>query len=298
MCPAGDEVDPEHISLRDLCGDDLEVERVKKGPGQLEMLPRGDAGAREPWCCYTVEVVDHDSGAECVVGRPFHEEGVAVRAPLVNVDAVVGNAGSNRRARAWANAGAAEHASVAAFSRLALQLMALGAPNELVRDAHRAALDELGHAELCWSVARDLGEAGVVAGVFPFGSALPLDVSLAELAAETVRDGCLAETLGAHLAAVIASHTAEPFLRDALARIAEDEARHAVLSFRVVAWALERGGQAVRAAVCAAFDQPSVRLDLHELSLRTGIDLASLRQAAEQGLRDVVVPARGCLLAA
>ena len=51
---------------------------------------------------------------------------------------------SMTKAEAWRLAGLAEHSSVAAFGRVALELMAVGAPGRLVADAHQAAIDEVG----------------------------------------------------------------------------------------------------------------------------------------------------------
>jgi hypothetical protein len=294
-CPTAGDVRPKDVWLPGRCGDDLEVTAVKSG-GTLESIVQQD-GTAIPACCYLVEVTDHDENAECVVGRPYYEDGEARRAPMRgkvppadNVDAC--------RAFAWANAGAAEHASVAAFSRLALQLMALGAPNELVRDAHRAALDEISHAELCWRLARTLGGPQVSAGPFPFRAPVALDVQLAEFAAATAREGCLEETLGAHLAAVAATLAPDGDVRAALRAIAAEEATHAVLSFRVVAWALRVGGPEVDAAVRAALTGARLPLDLAELALRTQVDLSTLREAAQRGLSEVLEPARAHLLSA
>ena len=292
-CPAAGDVRIKDVWLRGRCGDDLEVTAVKSG-GTLESIVEQD-GRSFPACCYLVEVIDHDEKAECAVGRPYYENGAARRAPLLGT-APPADDFDARRAVAWANAGAAEHASVAAFSRLALQLMALGAPNELVRDVHRAALDEIGHAELCWRLARDLGGSQVAVGPFPFRAPVALDVPLAELAADTARGGCLEETLGAHLAAIAASLAPDSDVRDALKTIAADEATHAVLSFRIVAWALRVGGPEVDAAVRAAFTGARLPLDLADLALRTQVDLSSLREAAQRGISEVLEPARARLL--
>ena len=53
----------------------------------------------------------------------------------------------------WEAAATAEHASVAAFARHSMQLMALAAPMQLIRDAHEAALDEIRHARLSFALA-------------------------------------------------------------------------------------------------------------------------------------------------
>jgi hypothetical protein len=309
-CPPAGAVRTKDVWLPGRCGDDLEVTAVKSG-GTLESIV-GQDGSSTPACCYIVEVTDHDESAECVVGRPYYDDGAARRAPLladvVHPRSADRSSHTSRvhssddfdalRAAAWANAGAAEHASVAAFSRLALQLMALGAPNELVRDAHQAALDEIGHAELCWRLARDLGGAHVSAGPFPFQAPVALDVQLAEFAAVTAREGCLEETLGAHVAAIAATLASDTGVRNALQTIATEEAAHAVLSFRIVAWALRVGGPEVRAAVQAAFTGACLPLNLAELALRTQIDISSLREAAHVGISEVLDPACARLLSA
>src|SRR5690606_35936786 len=113
------------------------------------------------------------------------------------------------------------------------------------------------HAEACWGLAKHLGEEGeVAAGAFPVADVIDTRANLAELAASTAREGCLAETLGAHLAVVAAERAPEPEVKRVLAVLAEEESRHAVLSFQIVAWALQAGGADVRAAVEAALAQP------------------------------------------
>src|SRR5262249_6350017 len=56
-------------------------------------------------------------------------------------------------AEAWTASALFEHASVASFSRVSLELMAAGAPADLVELAHLAALDEIRHARLCFALA-------------------------------------------------------------------------------------------------------------------------------------------------
>jgi hypothetical protein len=195
-------------------------------------------------------------------------------------------------------AGSGEHASVAAFARLSLELMALGAPSSLLRDVHQAALDEVKHAEQCWELARVFGGAEVRPGPFPFQTSPNTNIGLAQLAASAVREGCLAETLGAHVLSVAAEHAPEPAVRAVLQSMAEEEARHAVISFRIVAWALRSGDANVSASVHAAFAAPWPSVDVRELSLRSHVDVQCLAAAAEQGVTEVLTPAAARLLAA
>jgi len=290
-CAPENQVSPSELYLPGKCGD-LEIVEVL-GAGTREDLPTEAAVEKTPACCYPVKVINHDPGTHCEVGRPYFEDGKALSAPLLAED--TGRA-LPRRALAWANAGRAEHASVAAFGRLLLQLLRHGAPSALLRDVQQAGIDEVGHSELCWSLARHFGGGQTRAGEFPFAGKVDADISLAELADAAVVEGCLAETLGAHVAQAAAELAPEPNVRAVLASIAAEEATHAVLSFRIVAWALASGGPAVKAAVRAALGRPWPALDVDELALRAGVDVAELSAAARQGVTEVLEPAVARLL--
>ena len=78
---------------------------------------------------------------------------------------------------------------------------------------------------------------------------------MATIAAATVREGGIGETLAAYHAEIAASRAEDPVIRAALSTIADDEARHAALAWRSVAWVLERGGSEVRDAVIEALER-------------------------------------------
>jgi hypothetical protein len=300
-CPAASALQPSQLFLNNECGDDLEIDEIRSEGTRRVIGETADPDSEPNACCYEVLVIDHSPNSECSVGRPYFEDGELRRAPLERraVRSVNdGRASDPARAAAWAAAGADEHASIAAFSRLALQLLAHGAPSELLRAVHQAAIDEVAHAERCWTLARHFGESTVSAGAFPFTAAVAVDVTLAALAADAVREGCLGETLGAHLAAAAAELAVEPEVKAELGAIARDEAEHAVLSYRIVAWALRVGGAEVRAAVLRAFAEPWPRLDVAELALRANVDVSLLRRAADAGAVEVLEPAKARLLAA
>src|SRR6185503_14191984 len=102
------------------------------------------------------------------------------------------------------------------------------------------------------------------------------EVGFAELAVAAVHEGCVGETLAAALASERSERASDPFLRRALAKIAEDETRHAALAWRTVAWAIHQGGPDVADAVRTAFtdavrpyldevrDQPSEAADARD----------------------------------
>lgn len=143
-------------------------------------------------------------------------------------------------AAAWADDGLFEHASVAAFARLTLQLMALGAPASLVEASQRASLDELEHATFCFSrAAHHVGNRGEPARPGPLDVRGALDdVSWESFLRANVLEGCIGETLAAVRVGEQARLATDPALRAALRKIAEDEARHAELAWQILAWAL------------------------------------------------------------
>ncbi|MFY0540528.1 ferritin-like domain-containing protein [Nannocystis pusilla] len=159
-----------------------------------------------------------------------------------------------RLGQLWAGDAAFEHASVASFGKLALELLAFGAPAELLRATYEAALDEVRHAQLGFALASHYLGAPIGPGPLAEARAFAGATSLAELAEAAVREGCFGETLAATVAAAQLAGASDPAVRSALTTIAEEESRHAELAFKVVAWAIARGGPAVhqRVAIAAA----------------------------------------------
>ncbi len=206
-----------------------------------------------------------------------------------------------RLASAWAQDAQMEHASVAAFSQLSLALLQLGAPPDLIRAAHEAALDEIAHAQTCFAIASTYAQRALGPG--------PLDTTgtcaqttLVELAVSTLVDGCFGETTAALEAREAARGAHSPGLRKALDQIAEDEVRHAELGWRIIAWTvrtdrsvlkpLERAAQQLeRAAFGPAQRKPDNFADDEACLEPHGRLSASARAAiARQCLDDIVRP--------
>lgn len=208
-------------------------------------------------CCY-----QFCEGACC--GRPLVVDGVArvsaLRARsdwrLAGGAATAGSVDPVTRAaiaRAWIDDARMEHASVASFGRFTLELLAVGAPASLVSAAQRAALDEVRHAQMCFEIAARVGAEEVGPDAMDLGGA-GVASRLVDVVAAVVREGCVGETIAALLAREAATGTADPMVRAALDRIAEDEARHAELAWRVLRWAIDTGGDDVRAAATRSLD--------------------------------------------
>lgn len=121
-----------------------------------------------------------------------------------------------------------EAASVHAFARLREELSALGAPRALLDATARAADDEVRHAEAMSRVARELGGRDVAVRVRARRRR-----SVAAIACENAREGCVRELFGALVATWQARHAADPRVRAIMGAIARDETRHAELSLDV-----------------------------------------------------------------
>jgi len=146
---------------------------------------------------------------------------------------------------------ALEHASVASFAQVSLQLLALGAPPELLRGAHQAALDEIEHAQAMYRLAsayrgKPCGPGPLDVRADPPSAAVSdRTTALTAFARATLEDACIAETAGAVIARRCAEVAQSPALRRLLERIADDEARHAELAWQMLAWAVYEGGAPV-----------------------------------------------------
>jgi hypothetical protein len=187
----------------------------------------------------------------CGVGRPFLVDGAprlastTARADWSDRRLSPDTSGLSPSARwsladHWTRTALMEHASVAAFARFTLQLLALGAPSALVAASSQAMADETEHARMAFALAsayegRDVGP-----------DALPIDGSLdgADLdsfVATLLREGCIGETSAAVEAREMLGVTRDPVVRDVLEKIARDETRHAELAWQTLAWLLSSG---------------------------------------------------------
>lgn len=211
------------------------------------------------------------STAVCDVGRPLTAEEGEVRAAL----AQPGESWSipesdHERLRAlppelrkavgemWLKAALFEHASIASFGRVSLELMAHAAPPALLAAVHQAAIDEVRHAQGCFGLASIYLDFVMEPGELQ--SPPVRSCSLAELAVDTFMEGALEESV-AVLTATRALEMCdfEPSRR-LLEAIIEEEAAHAALAWATLAWAIEKGGNEVRAALRVAMEEASPSL--------------------------------------
>jgi hypothetical protein len=208
------------------------------------------------------------------VGRPFLVEGQARLAPVIarsdwcaapSLESERTLAHRDAIAEAWTRVAVMEHASVAAFARFVLELLALSAPAELVLAATRAQADEIRHAQGAFAIAsayagRPIGPGALdVAHSFD-DAGVP---SLEDTVVRTLLEGCVGETLAALEAEASLEHVSCPRARALLERITLEEAEHAELAFRFVQWAVDRDASLVpacEAALARVLEDPGPRL--------------------------------------
>jgi hypothetical protein len=211
-------------------------------------------------------------------------------------------------ARDWLLDACDEYASIAAFARFTMHLVSVGAPPKMIAESQRAALDEIEHARACFALALRYGGRAMGPGTLSLEGAMP-PVTLAEIAALTAEEGCVGETLGVLLAEQQLAMTSDPFVRSLLvnAHIVEDEARHAELAWRFVAWAVARGGEPVRRAVRAAIRRAVTDTLAMPIRSYDGVDVdawrahgrltcADAHAVAERGVREIIEPCAAALL--
>jgi hypothetical protein len=200
----------------------------------------------------------------------------------------------------WLSVAALEHASVASFARFTMQLLALGAPPELLHQAQDAAKDEIEHARIGYAVASSYAGRDIGPGPLELGD-VPLVTDLRAAMLELIAEACVGETIGVAEARELAETVSDPTLRRVHRRIADDEQRHAELAWRALAWMLDGAADPLRADARAAFDAAARAIGdpvdpvvvAPEHGLPSGANTGALRR---QAMRDVVLPCAAALL--
>jgi len=238
--------------------------RTRRVEGGIEVQTR-TADCAEPLSI--IEVIRPDGSSEIISQTALEPTCVAGRRPegLRSPPRVA----ASELGAYFASAAHLEAASVHAFVRFADELQALGAPEELVVAARRAALEEIAHTRMVGAIAER------------FGGELQqpqLEAPLCErdafaIALENAVEGCVRETYGALVAWHQAQSALDPLVRQVMAQIAEDETRHAELSWRVAAWLEPQLTELERRQVSAA-------REIAFGTLRDDLSAASLSPAA------------------
>lgn len=262
-------------------------------------------GPNASWACL---------GTTCAIGRPLLVDGearVSEATPRADwlasgVAITAGDLSRAARARAadhWLQVAALEHASVASFARFTLELLAIGAPADLLAAAQRAARDEVEHARLAYAVAASY--SGVERGPGPLDlTAVTLRADRRSMIAALIAEGAVGESLGVAEAIELCTLATDPALRRVLARVAADEQRHAELAFRTLAYLLCGADDETRRFASRCFEEaiaaasrdpevPGAALPEHGV-----LGAAALGAVRRRALAEVVAPCAAALLAA
>lgn len=183
-------------------------------------------------------------------GRPFvvaeaHRQGTLIFSgawlepmPAIGRDHSLSAGLRQKVSEHYARAALMEHASVAAFARFALHLLSMGAPAWLLDEAQQAMRDEIEHARICFTLASSFAEQPLGPSPLFLDGALnitnPRDIILT-----LVKEACIGETLAAIEASEASREATVPEIAKALAKISQDETRHAQLGWKSLVWALQ-----------------------------------------------------------
>ncbi len=256
----------------------------------------------------------------CPVGRPFIVDGTARLAPLragAGWDALadakhpstadLDDATRQALAEFWAKEALTEHASIASFSRFVLQLLALGAPSDLIEDATRAATDEHGHARAAFAFASAYAGRPFGPSKLDITGAISTTLTAADIAVAIASEGCVAETVSALQIRAASCSAKDPAIRAALERIAGEEMAHAELAWRTLRWLLANGDARMRDEVERVFFGatahvgigPVVRSPGDAIKMRDHGYLApdERRRLAASAIREVITPSAKALMA-
>ncbi len=250
----------------------------------------------------------------CGVGRPLVIDGEVRVASETSRDdwrlacdpgaSALDRATRERLASYWSAIGALEHASVASFARFAMELLALGAPPDLVTSAQRAMGDEIEHARFAYGLASAYGARPIGPGPLDVRGALGA-ADLVDFAVRTFAEGCIAEGVASLEAEECASLAVDPEVVAVYRRIAREEGDHAALAWSTLRWAVAEGGNEVAAALLGELAREEARLageapdgpdDRAGLEVHGIVSQRHLAQLRRDFVAGVVRPVLGALL--
>ncbi|WP_437744239.1 hypothetical protein WME73_03960 [Sorangium sp. So ce302] len=203
--------------------------------------------------------------SHAIDGRPLRTADGVVLPPVLGLGPAASRPARLDRATraalagAWLDSARAECGSIPAFLALARDLATVGAPASLVARALAGLGDEVRHTARCSEIASALAGWRLRPALLPPPAARDADrqAALVRMAIEAWHDGCLGEGAAAARARRSLAGARDEGVRAALGEIARDEALHAELGWRVLAYCLAEGGREVREAVGDAMTGPA-----------------------------------------
>jgi len=156
-------------------------------------------------------------------------------------------------ARIWGERIPTEYRSITGFSTLSFDLIAAGAPVDLVAVCHRVCIDELRHTELAVRMVEVYG--GHQPELPREISSLPADESLtavAQACRSAIVLSCLGETFACTELAMLRERAVDPVVRGVLTVFLADEIVHARIGWAYLAHAFKTADAVTRRSVAEA----------------------------------------------
>ncbi len=180
----------------------------------------------------------------------------------------------------WIENGRGEHSSISAFADLSLKLANMGSPPDLLKLAHQAAIDEINHAQLAFTLdaARNdnLSPQGPAAKRGLLGDAGHLN-RVHKMAVETFTDGCLFEARSAQGLRTMVDEEPDEAIRQEIQRTVIEEDSHVELAWKILEWCFRE------------MQQPALRARLYGQLVKI-LDRAEVQDS--DGMGDILRNAR------
>ena len=207
----------------------------------------------------------------------------------------------------WTRLAVEEHQRLQGRAKWTLYLLAVGAPNQLLRAVSLAAADHASSAQTYSVLADCYSEQGLLQRAVELTAAAPqrpiqIVPDLARVAAAIAQEWCIGDTVSLMVTAAAAHAAKDPVIQEALELIVEREKVHSLLSWRVVRWALENGDARVRSALEDVFDDGlafAMRCSQlsRDLTCHGFLNKEDAEETSRSVLEHIVIPCSGQLLA-
>ncbi len=151
-----------------------------------------------------------------------------------------------RVARVWRARTRAEYLAVSTFEYLSVDMVAAGAPPDILSFCHQAAIDEIRHTEMCLRMTQ-IYEGETVTPA-PDLSGMANDPELPKLHQAITNSmllNCVVETFACTILAIVLEQTTDPTANAVYKRILSDEIGHARLGWAFLRWGIDTGGDSV-----------------------------------------------------
>ncbi len=190
-------------------------------------------------------------GSGIMIGRPLRRHGKVTLSSTRQSNAWLLNKKFSAPRHEWIENAQGEHSSISAFSDLSLKLADMGCPPDLLKRAHQAAIDEINHAQLAFTLDAAQNDNRTPQGPDAkrglLGDAGHL-IRVQKMAVETFTDGCLFEARSAQGLRKMVDEEPDEAIRQEIKRTVVEEDSHVELAWKILEWCFcETGHPALRA---------------------------------------------------